>query len=129
MQAKCGQVWVAALLLAVFLAGPLASAAGFAGGTGCGMRCCKASRGCCHHQTNPAGGGVTAAWKCPGGCGQLPAVSRLWPSAAAPARGVVLNADAAAFAAAVIAAPDLASSGFQFSLFGRPPPADGRLVY
>lgn len=72
----------AAELLVLLLLIPYGSGLLLLAGNGtssCGMRCCKRSKACSCRRSDktayPDGPGWIASSKCPGGCGQLPAVS------------------------------------------------------
>ena len=92
----------------------------------CGMRCCKGTKVCCCHRAgkNALRGGPS--WvdssKCPGGCGQLPAVPAIpiaGPAAALTEIDPITPESRLRVQAASIRLP----SETDFASFERPPPA------
>lgn len=94
-------------------------------GPSCGMQCCKRSKVCCcgksakHARHN--GPSWVGSSKCPGGCGQLPAVPGAAPTSLAADR---IDVSPVLPVSRVRSSPvsPCDSSGTAFALFERPPP-------
>ena len=119
----------AAVLLTLLLLIPCVSGLLLLAGSetsSCGMQCCKRSKVCpCRRSDNNAhrtGRGWTASSKCPGGCGQLPAMPRTTVANLAVAR-IAIRPIVPVSHLRIQAASLRGSSETGFVLFERPPPS------
>jgi hypothetical protein len=95
-------------------------------GPSCGMQCCKRSKVCCCGKSDKHARHDGPSWvgssKCPGGCGQLPAVPGTPAAGPAAARIEVIPVLPLSHARISPSSPR-DSSGAAFALFERPPPS------
>jgi hypothetical protein len=95
-------------------------------GPSCGMQCCKRSKVCCCGKSDKHARHDGPSWvgssKCPGGCGQLPAVPGTAAASLAAARIEVSPVLPLSHVRISPSSPR-DSSGAAFALFERPPPS------
>jgi len=116
------------LLLVLFLLAPYGSSFFLLLGrdnSTCGMQCCKRSKVCCcrksGHNAHEDGPAWASSSKCPGGCGQVPAVQGATAASLSAARFQTVPVVITLLVRRA-SDPMVLTSDVVFALFERPPP-------